>query len=117
MLLSLVCAQALAFMHGVTHVPHAGSHQLAHAVAAPVPAVPADAGGHPEHGLQALFASHEDAQDCRLLDAAGQQLLFTATPSISLPRMPAMRVQRLLAGAFIARRAAQFEARGPPAAA
>lgn len=115
-LVALVGAQALGFMHRVVHAPA----DLGHAHAA-------WAGGHEQHGDQArgehthaanwvndLFAAHDDPSGCRLYDGVGQD-------SVSLPAVPALpchgpaaTVLPFLAGEFLARWAALYDARGPP---
>lgn len=96
LLLALAGAQALALMHAVLHA-QPGPHE-------PVAAAP----------LEDLFALHDDETDCRLYDGASAQP-FACPPPALLPQLaPSLSVLRLLQGDFVARRAALFEARGPP---
>lgn len=113
-LLSVLCAHALGFMHGIAHAFHADTAQSAPARLAPEGTHGANA--VPDSGwLQALFASHEDTGDCRLFDALGQQHgPALCTPALSHAQAPCTNLQRRLAGACVARWAALFEARGPP---
>ena len=97
-----VCAQALGFMHGIVHGVHAGD-PAAHSAAQAA-----------EGGVPSLFASHADAEDCRLFDALGQQLHTPPLLDLALGHLPSLSFERLLEGAFIARWAALFDARGPP---
>lgn len=96
LLLALAGAQALALMHAVLHAQPA-----AHGPAAAAP-------------LQDLFALHDDETDCRLYDGVSAQP-FACPPPAALPQAaPSLLVLRVLQGDFVARRAALFEARGPP---
>lgn len=106
LLACVVCAQALVFMHNVLHgqpvtaPPGIGAHHLSE--------------DHADTGLAALFATHEEADDCRLLDALGQ-FGPVLRPLLLLPPVaPDVRQERLRAGACLARWAALFDARGPP---
>ena len=114
-LISVACAQALGFMHGIAHAFHADGQHTEHVGDAVRHASHPEAAAEAQDWLEVLFAAHEEAGDCRLFDALGQQGPMLSSP-VSLPMlMPSMSFQRLLAGAFVARRAALFEARGPPA--
>lgn len=104
----LVLAQALGLMHRALHVPGAlvGPPELRQASLAP-------AHGHGAHWAQDLFAGHGDT-DCRLLDA----LAHPACPAAPLLVLPVQLAAPRLAAAhgdFVARWAALFDARGPPA--
>jgi hypothetical protein len=112
LLAAVVCAQALGFMHGIvhafpTHAPHA-----AHVAGAPVGWNAASAGE--VEGIEALFATHEQDQDCRLLDGLGQH-----APALTLPFLPPADAPSSCAvpwgdSAFIVRWATLFDARAPP---
>lgn len=117
--LALVAAQAFALVHGVVHGGHAGpaphSHALAH------PPVPehghAHAGHDDAHGyglIERLFGAHHDDLDCRLYDQLGHADAAPALTAVAPPLALPAAVFDFLSGAFIARRAALFEARGPP---
>ena len=115
--LALVAAQAFALVHGVVHGGHAGPAPHAHAQAhAPAHEQAHAHEGHDDaHGLiERLFGAHHDDLDCRLYDQLGHAdaapLLLTGALPLALPAA----VFDFLSGAFIARRAALFEARGPP---
>ncbi|WP_298212356.1 hypothetical protein [Acidovorax sp.] len=114
-LLSVLCAHALGFMHGIAHAFHADTAQSAPSGFAPQDAHGADTA--PESGwLQALFASHDDAGDCRLFDAQGQQHgPVLCLPALSHAQAPCTNLQQRLAGACVARWATLFDARAPPA--
>lgn len=98
----LVGAQALGFAHRVLH---AGG-------TAPVPPAQQQAETH-AHGAQDLFG-HDDAGECRLFDALAQGGPLPAAQAVALPP-PADDVIRATAGEAVARWAALFQARGPPA--
>lgn len=91
-------------------------HQIAHG-AGPVHAV--GQGGAPaavEDGdaLARLFAGHVSGKDCRLYDQLSHSDLLCAVPAAVLPAPLPGFVLRVLQGDFVARRAALFDARGPP---
>lgn len=97
-------------------------HSFAHANARPMHANPGAAGHamvpelvHAQDALEPWFADHEDAGDCRLFDALGQQpgtvAAGPAYPPVLPPFMPRLR---RLEGACVARWATLFDARGPP---
>lgn len=107
-LVLLVLAQALGQMHRALHVPGmlVGQPELRQATLA-------HGHAHGQHWVQDLFAGHGDA-DCRLLDA----LAHPACPAAPLLVLPMQLGAPLLAAArsdFVARWAALFDARGPPA--
>lgn len=114
--LCILFAQTLGLAHGIAHGPVHGDvgTQAAQAVAA-----------HPGHAygnaqvapavLETLFAQHEDAEDCRLFDALGQQPGAAMAGPVHPPAVPpCMQRLRRLEGAFVARWATLFDARGPP---
>ena len=72
--LCILFAQTLGLVHGIAHGP---IHGDAGTQAAPaVAAHPGHAQGNAQVApdvLETLFAQHEDAEDCRLFDALGQQ--------------------------------------------
>lgn len=113
-LVALVAAQGLGFMHRVAHAPHADWQPAgapAHAPGAPGN----DAAVHDPAGwLAALFATHGTDSSCRLYDAVGHD---------SLPLPPALAAVAVLAAGgelpcaatrFIQNGTAPFQARGPP---
>ncbi|HEX2541398.1 MAG TPA: hypothetical protein VHM00_09985 [Caldimonas sp.] len=107
LLLALVVVQTLGFAHRIVH--------------APSPAVSAspshEEGGNPEersHGAAALFPAHDDDAGCRLYDGVGHQVFAPPAALVVASLIPASEHVRRLAADFVARRAALFEARGPP---
>jgi hypothetical protein len=101
---ALVLSQAIALLHGITHMPRLiGDAPVAHRLAH-------DASSH---WTAALFAGHDDASTCRLFDS----LSHTAPPACADLAVPAAIPPYLLplwAGEALARWAALFDARGPP---
>jgi hypothetical protein len=113
-LVALVAAQALGFMHRVAHAPQAGwgsAGAQAHAPAAP----DHDIATHDRDGwLAALFAAHISDSSCRLYDAVGHDSLPLPAPPAALPVLAAGDILRCVAAAFIQSWTAPFHARGPP---
>jgi len=108
-LLSVICAQSLGFMHAVAHpAPDTAHGDVAHA------ALDAESSPHAHDWLEALFAEHDDTQDCRVYDALGQQAPVAHLPVFLPVLVPSPCAHRSLHGAFVARWAALFDARGPP---
>ncbi|MDP3605096.1 MAG: hypothetical protein Q8R59_05055 [Polaromonas sp.] len=58
--------------------------------------------------------AHADAADCGIYDQLCHSDVLSATPALVLPVVLASFVFRFLEGEVLARRAALFEARGPP---
>ena len=114
--LCILFAQTLGLVHGIAHGP---IHGDAGTQAAPaVAAHPGHAHGNAQVApdvLETLFAQHEDAEDCRLFDALGQQPGAAMAGPVHPPAVPpCMQRLRRLEGAFVARWATLFDARGPP---
>ena len=114
--LCILFAQTLGLVHGIAHGP---IHGDAGTQAAPaVAAHPGHAQGNAQVApdvLETLFAQHEDAEDCRLFDALGQQPGAAMAGPVHPPAVPpCMQRLRRLEGAFVARWATLFDARGPP---
>lgn len=104
---SVICAQALGFLHGIAHAVHIGDQRTERTViAAPQ--------GSYDGWIAALFAYHEDAQDCRMFEGFGQQGPNPSPADLAPALMPGMGFHLLPAGAIVARRTAPFDARGPP---
>jgi hypothetical protein len=105
LLLALVLAPFLGQVHRVLHTG-APATALAHA---------AD-GSHAHGGLASLFGDHVDGNDCRLYDQLGHADLACGVPApaLPLPVVPAF-VLAWREGEALARFAALFDARGPPA--
>jgi hypothetical protein len=109
LLLALVLAQTLGWMHRVLH--GSGLEGGQHAFSAAVE--PAQDEGAHDHGVHDLFGSHEEPTDCRLFDVLGQPGCATP-PLLVLPVLvPAAQLAHTQAD-FVARWAALFDARGPP---
>lgn len=120
MLLSLfLLAQTLGWMHRALHgaarpaqaaAAHAKEHAHGHApetVSAPAGAVDSPA------WVQALFGSHEDAAQCKIFDA----VTYTGITPVGVFApclVPAALSLARSEAQFVARRAALFDARGPP---
>jgi hypothetical protein len=110
--LVLLLAPMLGLMHGVVH-GGAGSLQAAQAHAH-------EAHGHAhehagEHGwLADVFSVHADAADCRVYDQLCHSDGMAAPPVLVLPIVLSSFVFHFFEGDVLARRAALFEARGPP---
>jgi len=111
LLVVLVLAQTLGWIHRGLHgasgaVRHAQAAAHAHAGEA----APQSGSGW----MDDLFGSHADGADCRLFDVLGQPGCVPA--ALALP--PALPPAFFLASThadFVARWAALFDARGPPA--
>ncbi len=120
---ALLLAQALGLAHGVRHAQLAGSHGAAMQAPAVQAATPGDAATSGEAATSAQasadcddpFGAH-DAPTCRLVDqlAHGDLLGALALPVLPVLQPPAVLLQAL-AGLALARWAALFDARGPPA--
>jgi len=119
LLLSVVCAQAMGFMHGTIHAFHADDRPAAHVA---VPPAVSDAGSwsRAEHRsaaqdwIESLFPVHHEANDCRLFDGLAHQCLPLPASGFSPLLVPGALVGRVLVCTFVARPAALFDARGPP---
>jgi hypothetical protein len=107
LLLALVAVQTLGQMHRVVHAPAvvAGHAHEVHV--------------HHDHGhgvdwTAGLFAGHNETPDCRLFDQLthGDTLGCAAAPA--LPMALPVALLAFSQGEALARRAALFEARGPP---
>ena len=69
------------------------------------------------HGwLADLFSVHLDDSDCRVFDQLCHSDVLRAAPPLALPMVLSPFVFQFLEGEVLARRAALFEARGPPRA-
>jgi len=113
---ALWLAAMLGPMHSTLHQPGASHATLAAALAAGTHPAADDAGAAPhKHGLLALFGIHTDAE-CRLYDHLGNGPLALGVPPVVLPVMLPTATFAWLEGEALARWAAVFDARGPPAA-
>lgn len=108
LLVALVLAQALGWMHRAVH-GDTGAGRLAATAAQPA----TDTELHAPGPLDALFGSHADASDCRLFDVLAQP----GCASVPVPMaavVPATAFLLARHGDFVARWSALFDARGPP---
>jgi hypothetical protein len=107
LLFALVCVQGLGFVHRIVHAPGAAWTSVQ---------PDARSVGNAGRGswVVALFSAHDDESGCRLYDGVGQQVFALPAAVVVCAILPASERLRLLAGEFVARRAALFEARGPP---
>jgi hypothetical protein len=107
--LALLLAPLLGLMHGVVH--GGGTVHAAHAH---------DGDHHPhehadDHGwLAGVFSAHADEADCRVYDQLCHSDGVATPPSLVVPMVLSAFVFHFLEGEALARRAALFEARGPP---
>lgn len=118
--LVLVAAQALGLMHRIVHGAHAeashggtASHAHEHAHDDSHDDGHGDAHGHGSV-IASLFSGHDDDRSCRLFDPLNHDAL-PSLPVLLLPLVIAPFVALLQQGEFVARWAAMFDARGPPA--
>lgn len=89
---------------------HRGSHGLAHAAAsAHVHADPAQAGTN-----EALFNHDDGSEGCRLYDQLTCADTLAGLPQVAVPLLLTAFLFRRLERNAVARRAALFNARGPP---
>ncbi|MBA3594494.1 MAG: hypothetical protein H0W47_11940 [Polaromonas sp.] len=112
--LALLLAPLLGLMHGVVHgggaaVHAAHAHEHAH-----------DDGSHAHeyadgHGwLADFFSVHAEDSDCRVYDQLCHSDMLAVPPALVLPIVLSSFAFHFLEGELLARRAALFEARGPP---
>ncbi|MDO9114843.1 MAG: hypothetical protein Q7U63_13760 [Polaromonas sp.] len=66
--------------------------------------------------LADLFSVHLDDSDCRVFDQLCHSDVLPAAPPLALPMALSSFVFQFLEGEVLARRAALYEARGPPRA-
>ena len=102
--LALLVAPALGHMHRIVHGPQTHTpHAQVHAQQAQGRCV-AD-----------LFAAHGDDSSCRLFDQLTHSDALPAMPVLALPLLLVPFLFRRLERDIVAREAALFDARGPPA--
>ncbi len=111
LLVFFILAQTLGWMHRSLHgAPAPAAATRLEALSSAV--APAH-GHHREGGLHGLVPAHQDASDCQLFDAVTQADGLPAPLAVAgLP--PATAVPEAAPAAVVARRAALFDARGPP---
>lgn len=100
--LALLVAPALGHMHRIVHGPQAHAPHV-HGQAS-------DA-----HGVADLFAAHDDDSSCRLFDQLSQSDVLAGVPAVVLPLLLVPFLFRRFERNAVARAAALFDARGPPA--
>lgn len=109
LLLAVLAAQTIAFMHQALH-----GRQLASPHAAAELVQQAGSGAAAEaRGLAALFSGHDDEAKCLLIDSlthAAPDAVVASTAALPL----AATTLWFLAGEAVVRWAALFDARGPP---
>jgi hypothetical protein len=110
--LALLLAPLMGLMHGVAH----GAGGPLHGQPAHVHEDDGHAHDHADsHGwLADVFSVHADAGDCRVYDQLCHSDGVSAAPALVLPMFLSAFVFHFLEGEVLARRAALFEARGPP---
>ena len=117
LVLALLLAQTLGFMHRIVHHP-VGRTQLSTIL--PVPSVARasqslTAGKSMATGpLAALFQHNDDDPSCRLYDQASNFDTLAGLPPLALPMVLASHTLLDFEGEFLARWVALFDARGPP---
>jgi len=115
--LVLLLAPMLGQMHGLVHGADGdrpASQQHLEADAHDHDHAHERAGGH--GWLADLFSVHLDDSDCRVFDQLCHSDVLPAAPPLALPMVLSPFVFQFLEGEVLARRAALFEARGPPRA-
>lgn len=111
---ALLLAQALGLAHGVLHARLAGgpvlqAPQAVQAQAAPAASAQACDEAHDSH-------DGHDAPTCRLVDQLMHGDIAGSSPVLAVPVLqPPLALLQALAGLALARWAALFDARGPPA--
>lgn len=123
LVIALLAAQAFALMHGVVHgghgalpahATHAGDHREGDVAPGHVVGAPHESDGLALSFAERLFGTHHDDVDCRLYDQLGHADAVPLPLAPTLPLCLPTVVFDFLSGEFIARRAALFQARGPP---
>ena len=104
---ALLLAQQLGLLHGIAHgLAHASQQALSHSSTA---AVVQD-----KSPLAGLFQGHDDGT-CRLYDQLSHGDAAACVPTVLPALLPPALLVRQLHGLALARWAALFDARGPPA--
>ena len=116
--LVLLLAPMLGQMHGLVHGA-GGEPAAASPAGAALEHAHQHGDAHGEHSgghgwLADLFSAHADDLDCRVFDQLCHSDVLPAVPLLVLPMVLCAFVFRFLEGEVLARRAALFEARGPP---
>ncbi len=123
LVIALLATQAFALMHGVVHgghgsLPGHATHASDHPAHRAGQGHAAGASREPDPPAQSvverLFGTHHDDVDCRLYDQLGHADAAPLAMAPALPLSLPTVVFDFLSGEFVARRAALFQARGPP---
>ena len=101
MVFALLAAQMLGLVHRVVHASKAVSGHIVQVV-------------H-DIKLDPLFSSHDDASECRLYDQLGNSPVMPSLPVLPPVLIVPSVLLQFYEGEVLARWAALFEARGPPA--
>ncbi len=109
----VLLAQTLGWMHrglhGLTDLPRGGEPTLATAASSH----PEHAGHGSHHWVDSLFAGHQNASDCLLLDAL-THAEGAPTPPVVLDLARPVVVVAVAGSGWVARQAVTAFARGPP---
>ena len=116
LVLALLLLSSLGLLHGVVHGAGHGSVRGSVSVQATDQASHIDHDQTPANWAARLFAAHSQRADCLVFDQLCQAQALKVLPLQVLPTLPPGVVLASLAGDFIARWAALFQARGPPPA-
>ena len=114
LVLALLVAPALGHMHRIVHGPQAQTQTQTQTSQARVHAPHAQPQAQ-AHGVADLFAVHGDDSSCRLFDQLTHSDALPAMPVLALPLLLVPFLFRRLERDIVAREAALFDARGPPA--
>jgi hypothetical protein len=109
---ALVVAPALGLMHRIVHGPQVA---IGHELAAHQPQAHADDCDHGPGWAASLFSAHDDASSCRLFDQLSHSDVLAGVPALILPLVLTLFLFRRFQRDAVARWAALFDARGPPA--
>ncbi|CAN5638712.1 hypothetical protein BH11PSE7_BH11PSE7_22760 [soil metagenome] len=114
LVMALLLAQTLGFMHRIVHHPIAGAQGLQVRAQAQVAQAAPAARAHPTGVLAALFQHNEDDPSCRLYDQSSSFDTLASVPAVLLPMAVSSFILVVFEGEVLARWVALFDARGPP---
>jgi len=110
LLVALVLAQSLGFIHRITHANHEAAGQLAVASAEQV-----EVSDHASlHWLESLFTGHDHAGGCEAYDQFTHADALWGVPAAVLPVVTASRAVAVHRTWHLAAQSAGYLARGPP---
>ena len=115
--MALLVSQTFGLVHGVVHAPARGlPYGVTQWVAVDAGVnARADSSLPPVKGwVASLFSSHNGSADCRLYDQASHGSAALRVVSLALPVVLSSFAIPIFEGDALARRAALFDARGPP---